>query len=132
MAKPGPKPKPTVIRALDGDHHKSRYNLSEPQYAAFASDPPAWLLADPIAIECWWWAAPRLASVGVITDADTVALEVLCVAYSTWRERPSTNTTRTLLTMLAEFGLTPSSRTRLVGKMPHEGELDPIAARLSL
>ena len=131
MAQRGPKPTPTSIRTLNGDHHKSRYNLNEPQFADFCAEPPEWITSDPAAIEFWWWAAPRLSNVGVLTDGDTKALEVLCKVYSAWRDDFSMNKGRIVMAMLSEFGLTPSSRTRLVGKLPHEQDADPISARLS-
>lgn len=88
-------------------------------------------MEDIVAREMWDWAMPRLIRVGVMTDGDTKALEALCVSYSKWRDTPGTGTFKQFHTMMCEFGLTPSSRTRLVGNLPHESAADPIAARLA-
>lgn len=77
---------------------------------------------DAIAAEMWEWAFPRLLQVGVLTDGDMLALEMLALAYSDWRTKRTNSTFKFLHTMLCEFGLTPSARTRLVGNMPHEGK----------
>ena len=131
MSKPGPKPKPTKLRVLEGDHHKSRYNLNEPQFAAFTAPMPAHIAADPVAAELWRSIVPKLDRVGIISDAEVTALELLCVTYSLWRQEPSDNKSKRLQSMLSEFGLTPSSRSRIVGALPHEEEspMERIRAR---
>ena len=133
MATRGPKPKPTTIRVLEGDPNKSRYNLNEPRpgdILAVDSVPPR-VAAMPEALEMWHFLAPRLVAMGIVGDVDRYGLEALCITYAMWAIRPSAQMTSKLQSMLAEFGLTPSSRSRLVANLPKEQKADPIAARLA-
>jgi len=129
--KPGPKPKPTELRVLDGDHHKSRYNLSEPRPGSLldADAIPPRVQNLPEALEMWQFLAPKLVTMGIAGDVDRYALEALCVTYAMWGLKPSVQMTTKLQAMLSEFGLTPSSRTRLVGALPREQE-SPMAKLL--
>ena len=129
--KPGPKPKPTVLRVLEGDHHKSRYNLNEPQVSAFDDAAPERVRALPDALAMWEYLSPRLTAMGILGDEDRYALEALCVTYAMWGMRPSAQMTSKLQSMLCEFGLTPSSRTRLTAGSANAAKPDPIAARLA-
>jgi phage terminase small subunit len=121
MGKPGPKPTPTTLRVLNGDKHKDRYNLNEPDFADLESSfVPTSLNQWPAAVEMWTFLSPRLLAHGLLRDVDSYALEALCVTYGEWRAQPSIRLTTKLQSLLCEFGLTPSSRTRLVGNLPHE------------
>ena len=133
MARPGPKPKPTTLRVLEGDHHKSRYNLDEPRPGDILStdDIPERVARQPEALGMWKFLAPRLVSMGIVGDVDRFALEALCVTYAMWALRPSAQMTTKLQSLLAEFGLTPSSRSRLIASLPKHEAADPIASRLA-
>lgn len=132
MAQRGPKPKPTKLRVLDGDPNKARYNFNEPVGSVFdASQIPEKVASSPDAMRIWHHLAPRLHKMGVLSEEDRFAFEALCVTYGMWSLRPSAQMTTKLQSLLCEFGLTPSSRTRLVGRLPHEKAEDPIAKRLS-
>lgn len=122
MTTKGPKPKPATLRALEGDHHKSRYNLAEPHPGSIldVNAVPDRVRNDPAAYEMWTFLVPRLVTMGVAGDVDKYAMEALCVTYGMWSLRPSAQMTTKLQSLLSEFGLTPSSRTRLVGALPHE------------
>ena len=121
MSRPGPKPKSTALRILEGQKDKDRYNLNEPKGSPFdvSAIPPS-VASNPEALEMWVWLSPRLTKMGVLFDEDRYALEALCVTYGLWRFRPTAQMTTKLQSLLSEFGLTPSARTRLVGKLPHE------------
>ena len=112
----GRKPKPTSLRVLDGDHHKSRYNTAEPQFGAPVLEPPAYIVDDPEALTCWKWAVDCLDHARIISEADYVALEVLATLYAAWRQNTGDyKLIGQMRSMLAEFGFTPSSRTRIIG-----------------
>lgn len=121
--KRGPKPKPTALKILEGVH-PFRINGNEPQFGSGDTTPPAWLA--PLAREHWEELAPILSRGRVLTEADRSALAVLCDDYSLWR------TDRILghkakdryIRMLCEFGLTPSSRSRI--KAPPEKPKDEL------
>lgn len=112
--------------------------------------PPSWL--DGKAKHAWRHVAPLLADIRVLTRADRHALELLVDAYSEWRDcraavrkhgpvqtvrtkaggemvrqRPevamAANAWRRVMAALAEFGLTPASRTRVAGDV---AETDPL------
>jgi P27 family predicted phage terminase small subunit len=98
----------------------------------------------------WARVAPILHGLGLLTKADTPALELYCTTYSRWltaeiamREHgmvvksPSgypiqnpylsiaTSALKQMKQLLAEFGMTPSSRTRVRPDKPEEAdELD--------
>lgn len=117
MAHKGPKPKPTQLRVIEGDPNKARYNLSEPEFGAFdMADIPARVVRDPEALALWQFLAPKLTEAGILQDADRPALEMLCVHYAMWTLKPSMQMGKGVMSMLAEFGLTPSSRSRIIGK----------------
>ena len=129
--RPGPKPKPTELRVLENDPNKHRYNLAEPRPGSLldADAIPPRVQALPEALEMWQFLAPKLVTMGIAGDVDRYALEALCVTYAMWGLKPSVQMTTKLQAMLSEFGLTPSSRTRLVGALPREQE-SPMAKLL--
>ena len=130
--KPGPKPTPTKLRVLNGDHHKSRYNFDEPTSGELdASDMPESVAANEYAAEMWTYLVPKIIRMGIVADVDRMALEGLAVAYGMWRLQPTPTLWRPVAVGLSEFGLTPASRTRLVGNLPHEKAEDPIEAKLA-
>jgi phage terminase small subunit len=122
MGRRGTKPKPTTLKLLAGVH-PYRVNGSEPIAPAGIPDPPGYL--DGRALELWQELAPMLASMGVLTLADRHALALLCDSYSRWREKPADDRRRTeFRRLLAEFGLTPSSRSSIkVAPAPPEDRL---------
>ena len=104
----GRKPKPTALKILDGTRRSD-----QPQRAGDATRldrAPAWL--DETAREHWGELAPILQSAGLFTADDRQALALLCEAFS--RFRAANDKARDLYRrMLVEFGLTPSSRSRV-------------------
>lgn len=134
------KPKPTKLRVVQGNPGKQRVNDSEPEPDAFQGFPPTYL--DDVAREKWLVLAPLLQKLGLLGDIDEDLLAAYCTAFSRWREAEEfikTNGTtyitrsrrgeelhkrypqvaiasdnlKRLQSLGAEFGLSPSSRTRL-------------------
>ena len=154
--KRGTKPKPTKLKQLEGDIHKERWNLKEPQPQEGKVYCPAWL--DEEARKEWRRITPELKRLGLLTVVDRVALAGYCQAYSRWRRAEETlqsgftyeftdkdfKTKRTtkpevaiardalnqVKAFLVEFGMTPSSRTRIIAEPPKVK--DPMEELLNL
>jgi P27 family predicted phage terminase small subunit len=133
----GRKPKPTALRALEGNPGKRPLNGKEPVPPMQALKCPAWLL--PEAKKEWMRLAASLAAMGVLTMADAAAFAGYCQAYARWREAeefitkhgsifktpsgyvqqvPQVSIAQQNLKIMqsfcGEFGLTPACRARIV------------------
>jgi P27 family predicted phage terminase small subunit len=133
---PGPAPKPTALKRLQGNPGKRRLNQAEPKPRAERMYAPRWLDAD--AKGAWRAIAPKLQRLGLLTEVDGPTLEAWCALYARWRQaenalkaggltyetatgfvrpRPeisiATNTLKELRLLTAEFGMTPASRSRI-------------------
>lgn len=133
--KTGPKPKPTTLRLLHGDQ-KHRINLSEP----IPPDGEVAMPGDltPRAQRVWHELFPVLRGMGVLTVADIAALAAMCESLALFRSAatlvneasvlvkgkdgdlkrnpaiiPMMQSARTASLLMAEFGMTPSARSRL-------------------
>jgi P27 family predicted phage terminase small subunit len=136
MGKRGPAPQPTNIRLLRGNPGKRPFNKREPQPTPKAPEPPPFLKRE--ALEEWHRLAPELERLGLLTIVDRAGLAAYCQAYQRWiqaerkvnREGLVLNaksryaqahpaiviaqrSMQLMRAFAAEFGLTPSSRTRL-------------------
>ncbi|MEQ7870736.1 phage terminase small subunit P27 family [Chromohalobacter salexigens] len=82
----GRKPKPSHLKAIQGNAGKRGINHDEPQAESLTEVPlpPEWL--DPIGIEMWEKIAPWLVGSKILTDSDIPNLEVYCAAYARWRQ----------------------------------------------
>jgi P27 family predicted phage terminase small subunit len=132
--KRGKRPKPTHLKLLEGEKNKDRINLNEPKPKILAPKCPKHLSKE--AREFWKVEAPKLKRLGLLTEIDETAFELLCWAYGKWvkaerilanegefietptgklRLHPALNVANRALDqtrkLLAEFGMTPSSRT---------------------
>ena len=143
----GRKPKPTKLKLVDGNPGKTPINDHEPQPDPLASKPPSYL--DRKAKRHWRDMAPALKELGLLTDVDKDMFAAYCTAYSRWREaediiekegltftndkgeikrRPETTIAKEQMmiykALAAEFGLTPSSRSRVnyAGQEGHDDE----------
>ncbi len=142
----GPAPKPARLRLLEGNPGKRPLPKNEPRPRPVAPSRPAWLL--PEAKREWSRVAPELERLGLLTVVDRAALAGYCQAWAqavqaedVLRREGLTFTTpngyvqqrpevaiaqkawQAVKSFAAEFGLTPSSRTRL--SLPEFDDDDP-------
>jgi P27 family predicted phage terminase small subunit len=151
MARRGRKPKPARLKILEGTR-RDRRNSGGPRPAAEAPAPPDHL--DTLGREAWQRLAPQLAAMGLLTELEGEALSLYCVTYSRWRlaleelhsigisvetgqgslkPNPAAavvaESSRLMASLLAEFGLTPASRSRVAAAS--EPPVDALAEFLS-
>ena len=148
MATRGRKPKPTAIKVLEGNPGKRQLNTNEPRLSQ--KKPPAcpnWL-EDEAKAE-WKRLAKNLFELGLLTDLDVAAFASYCQAYARWKEAEEFITqhgsivkTKTgywqqipqvsiahsnqkiMMQAAAEFGLTPSARSRMIAGDNKQAEID--------
>lgn len=136
MAPVGRKPKPTALKLIDGNPGKRPINKNEPRPTPKAPKCPSWLHRD--AKKEWRRLAKELESLGLLTAVDMTAFAAYCQAYARWKEAEEyiaehgpTNVTESgyiqqvpqvtiaqqsqkqLRAWCAEFGFTPSARSRI-------------------
>jgi P27 family predicted phage terminase small subunit len=140
----GRKPKPTVIRILEGNPGKRAFNDHEPVPPPGMPNCPEYL--DDEARAEWFRTAKVLHDMQLLSMADRTALAAYCVAYSRWihaeqqvkkygsivkspekgfpMKSPylciADQAMEAMRKFMVEFGLTPSSRSRI--KVP--GDLE--------
>jgi P27 family predicted phage terminase small subunit len=152
--KRGPKPTPTSLKVLKGTR-PDRIPRDEPTPPEGMPDPPGYL--DERGLGQWRELAPILYQMGLLTEADGMALGLLCHSFSQWRQaeeklqaegptvpaprggvvtnpwvRISRAARESYLRLLCEFGCTPSSRAGLKVTPPAgepQDELDKFLAR---
>ena len=133
----GRKPKPTAVKKLEGNPGKRKLNKKEPAPAKGMPECPEWLL--PEAKVEWERLCVKLSDMGVLTEIDTAAFAAYCQSFARWKEAQEhideegsifatdkgyqqqtpwvgiANTNQKLmLSAAAEFGLTPSARSRIM------------------
>ncbi len=148
----GSRPKPTALKILQGNPGGRPINTHEPKFELTVPDCPIELNADA-KLE-WSRLAPHLLRMGLITEADRSAFAGYCQAYGRWieAERYLATEGELLVTdkgntvqnprlwvanraleqmykFMVEFGLTPSSRTRLKVNPLSEDEMDAFLKR---
>ena len=136
MAKAGRRPKPTALRILEGTAKAKP--TREPCAPVGVPPMPERLKVEPVAVEKWTELAGILSRMGVLTTGDGEALATLCEVHAAeqacllqlrasgavshtaaggMKPNPAGPMYRSLVAMkaslLSEFGLTPSSRTKL-------------------
>ncbi len=151
----GRKPKPTAQKILEGNPGKRKLNTNEPKPAKKAPTCPKWL--DEEAKREWRRLSKHLESIGVLTEVDMTAFAGYCQAYSRWKEAeefvskhgaiiktpsgywqqvPQVAIAHKYLTLMKtfcqEFGLTPSSRSRISSEGSDDTPDDMMEALLSL
>lgn len=143
MGARGPAPKPTALRIIEGNPGKKPLSHDEPKPTLGIPPCPAWL--EPEAKKEWRRVSRELDRIGMLTLVDGTALAGYCESYARWRqaerilteqgkltyetdtgyvrERPEVGIAQRYLGLVkqfaAEFGLTPSSRTRI--RVPDKG-----------
>jgi P27 family predicted phage terminase small subunit len=141
------RPKPTALRIVQGNPGKRPPNKREPKPRVGEPEMPSHLSAE--AREHWKRFAPVLTRIGCLTEADGVAFEGLCEAYQSWvdakkakaetgvfatspngylQPSPAVGIERAalkqLMSIAGEFGMTPSSRSKVKTDGPAQ-EADP-------
>ncbi len=135
MGRRGPAPKPTILRVLEGNPSHRPLPRNEPRPRALAPKCPTTL--DATARAYWASVAPELERLGLLTIVDGGALTLLSQAYSEWfaadqviqelgltvetkmgmfarpEVRIRDTAAKRFKALAAEFGLTPSSRSRI-------------------
>lgn len=138
----GRKPLPSKLKLLRGNPGKRPINENEPKPEAAIPDIPPEL--DAVAAAEWERVCPELAAIGVLTKLDRSALSAYCQSWSQWLhaiekmkthgpvvKAPSgfpiqnpyfaiaNSALKQMKAFLTEFGMTPSSRSRIsVGDNP--------------
>lgn len=148
----GRKPKPTKLKILEDYRNKKRINPDEPKPKVKIPSCPKHLTG--IARKEWRRIAKELKSLGILSNIDRSALAAYCVVYGRWVQaeklvaksegglvktkkgnivqHPSLAIANKALELmhryLTEFGMTPSSRTRVSvkSKEPDSQEKTPI------
>ena len=145
MAQRGRKPKPTALKALEGNPGKRPLNGAEPAPAHKAPRCPSWLEAE--AKREWKRMGRILEQMGLLTEMDMAAFAGYCQAYARWKEAeefisqhgtmvrtpngylqqvPQVSIAQTnmkiMLRFCEQFGLTPSARSRIIAG---EGTVEP-------
>lgn len=147
MAQSGRKPKPTAVKMLEGNPGKRSLNSQEPKPAKKAPRCPSWL--EDEAKKEWKRMARQMEQLGVLTEIDMAAFAGYCQAYARWKEAeeyisengtvmkapsgycqqvPQVSIAQTYLKIMnrfcEQFGLTPSSRSRIVAENGEDKESD--------
>ncbi len=130
MAQRGRKPKPTAVKLLEGNPGKRGLNAGE-------------------AKKEWKRMAKQMELLGILTEIDMAAFAGYCQAYARWKEAegyisehgaimetpsgycqqvPQVSIAQTYLKIMnrfcEQFGLTPSSRSRIVADAGEDRESD--------
>ena len=146
----GRRPTPTALKLIQGNPGKRPLNKAEPKPQSSIPRCPKILKTGAKAE--WKRIAPILANLGILTQIDRAALAGYCQSYARWVEAEDkvaergevvksvngnimtnpylTVANKSLENMrkfLVEFGMTPSSRTRIAAeKQPEGGEYDDL------
>lgn len=133
----GRKPKPTVLKIREGNPGKRSLNKAEPNAPSDVPTCPDFL--DEVAQEEWERISGILTEMGLLSTADRAALSAYCTVYSRWvhaeqqvkkfgtivkspekgfpMKSPyltvADQAMESMRKFLVEFGLTPSSRSRI-------------------
>ena len=147
----GRKPTPTRLKVVRGNPGKRALPKGEPKPRKIARVPAAPGHLSRLAANEWRRVAGQLCALGVLTSIDLRSLEAYCDAYSKMRtasaaldehgvtyltttesgsvmirKRPEVEIFAAMLIQVrafaTEFGLTPSSRTRVGTKAPKDDE----------
>jgi P27 family predicted phage terminase small subunit len=144
----GRKPKPTALRELEGNPGKRSLNKKEPKFGGVAKCPPH---LNKAAKAEWKRVSRELADSGLLTAVDRAALAGYCAAWARWVAAEehlekdgviivgamggtvrnpwlivATQSLDLVRKFAVEFGMTPSSRSRIHVDTPTKPS-DPFA-----
>lgn len=155
MGRRGPAPKPSALKQLEGNPGKRTTNTKEPRPATKIPACPKHLSAE--AHKEWRRVSKQLADLRLLTEVDRAALAAYCQAWARWVEAEkemakedfrmititekgypvlspwfsvADKALKQMKAFLAEFGMTPSSRSRV--QVEPEGEVDEYEEYLRL
>jgi phage terminase small subunit len=132
---PGPPPKPTALKILQGNPGRRPLPVGEPTPPAGAQ-PPDYVKADPVLLVEWHRNATRLTRLGLLTEIDDEALAMMCVLNLRLRavvlasSDPGNQAgailgtssiidlSKELRMLWARFGMTPADRARVKVEKP--------------
>ena len=150
MATRGRKPKSTAVKVLEGNPGKRPLNMFKPTPEKIAPECPSWL-NDEAKAE-WNRLVDKMVELGTLTEMDMAAFAGYCQSYARWKEAeefiekhgtivktpsgywqqvPQVSIAQTNLKLMlkfcSEFGLTPSSRSRMIaGNISQDAAVDEI------
>ena len=153
MATRGRKPTPTAIKELEGNPGKRPLNTKEPKPVKKAPSCPKWL--EPEAKKEGRRHAKQMEQIGILTEGDMAAFAGYCQAYARrkeaeefinqhgsivktpsgyWQQVPQVSIAQTYLKIMnrfaEQFGLTPSSRSRIIAEDSSGGTLEEMGTPL--
>lgn len=146
----GRKPTPSHLKVVRGTDRADRRNDNEPRPLRSRPSAPAHMTDR--GREAWGYVVGILDRMGILTEADALAVELLCEARADWlsardeidrsggetyvtdagliKAHPAVamrnDAARRMQSLLAEFGMSPSSRSKVSAKEA-DGEEDPAA-----
>ena len=146
--------KPTQKKILHGTFRQDRAPKNEPKPEKSEKEKPPWWLKGHVARKAWRELSIYLKENGLLTKLDEMALQMLVITYAKWREaskkakigvyktskgyvgfNPMITVEKIYFkqfhTMLNEFGMTPSARSRIDVKEPEGKEEDLIEKMLN-
>jgi len=132
----GRKPKPTNLKLIQGTYRPDRANPSEPKPRAVIPPCPKFLQGE--AKKQYQKTAKKLARIGLMTELDDLALSMLCQGWQEYLDNTeqvkksgilvkspngfpvlnpyliaANQAIKKVRSLLAEFGMTPASRSRI-------------------
>jgi len=147
MAKAGRKPKPTALKKLQGNPGRRPYSKKEAMPKKPKGIPRAPSHLDKRAQEEWRRMAKELHPLGLLTNIDLTALAAYCASFSIWLDAQkkiqkhgvlikaqsgfpmqspylaiSNRAMTEMRKWMVEFGLTPSSRSRVQAEKPNKAD----------
>ena len=143
VGRQGRKPKPTALKLLTGNPGKRAINEDEPKPKAKMPACPEQLQGE--ARKEWHRMGKKLHALGLVTEIDKAALTVYCQAWGRWAEAEvnlqkygpvifskagipiqspymsiANRALELMMKALVEFGMSPSSRSRVKVDKPEE------------
>jgi len=153
----GRKPKPTATKEASGAYRKnpSRRNAAEPVVPDGTPPMPEWIAFDELALVCWYNTCETLASMKLLKVTDAMPIAAYCSDYAQWmtlramvaggqvgeitqsgtatkvEAREVHKYQERMMKFWAEYGFTPSSRSRLIVTQSEEvSPMEELLARL--